>query len=422
MLLQRDFSALLGNVVGISDRALKYHLDLYNKYVQDLNALEATYPLFENSTVEPILKSKIKDLDLVLTGPIVEILNKIDQELNDKGLTSFRPEFVISDDDFFTADRAISIGIPWFLANKNLWDLALRSEEFNFTPEEVEEYLRHEIGHAFNYAFELWKDPEWTGVFGDFNRPYNEEFKADPDSTDFVYYIRNVADYYAQKHPDESFSEAFATWLDPKVNWKEQYATWPGALEKLHFIDNLMSKVALRSPTNMYLGKPVPYTELSGTVQEGLKLPKINNYNLAEFKALLESQPQLYASVVLHQLYFEQFGYSTHSSTFPLLDGEIVKSFGSYENFNRDFRMVCSVGNGWAISYWDPLAQRIKNSYLPEDSVHLPANCKILLACDLHEHAYLMDSPNKIAYLGAFFGNLNLEVVESRLELVKQSE
>ena len=33
-------------------------------------------------------------------------------------------------------------------------------------------YLRHEAGHAFNYAFRLHERPEWQDVFGEYWRKH----------------------------------------------------------------------------------------------------------------------------------------------------------------------------------------------------------------------------------------------------------
>ena len=41
-------------------------------------------------------------------------------------------------------------------------------------------YLRHEAGHAINYAFELWRRRDWTQTFGDFRRPYRDVYNPQP--------------------------------------------------------------------------------------------------------------------------------------------------------------------------------------------------------------------------------------------------
>ena len=77
--------------------------------------------------------------------------------------------------------------------------------------------LRHEAGHAVNYAYRLWRRPSWGEIFGRFTKPYRDSFRPDRMSR---HYVRHIAVYpygrtYAQKHPDEDFAETFAVWLTP---------------------------------------------------------------------------------------------------------------------------------------------------------------------------------------------------------------
>ena len=68
--------------------------------------------------------------------------------------------YYLGDDDFWTVDRANSVNIPWYLANALLWQL-VNDHLFEYTREEVMMYLRHEAGHAFNYAYCLYDEAEW---------------------------------------------------------------------------------------------------------------------------------------------------------------------------------------------------------------------------------------------------------------------
>jgi hypothetical protein len=81
-------------------------------------------------------------------------------------------------------------------------------------------YLRHEAGHAFNYAYRLYQTPEWRELFGPFNRPYRERYRPIPFDRNFV---RHIEGWYAQKHPDEDFAETFAVWLTPGSRWRVRY-------------------------------------------------------------------------------------------------------------------------------------------------------------------------------------------------------
>ncbi len=104
---------------------------------------------------QKLLATRICDLDLRPEGTLAECVEQVIGELRAKGIT-FVPAYYLGDDDFWTADRAVSINIPWYLANPRLWGL-VNDHLFEYTREEVLMYLRHEAGHAINYAFELWR-------------------------------------------------------------------------------------------------------------------------------------------------------------------------------------------------------------------------------------------------------------------------
>jgi hypothetical protein len=129
--------------------------------------------------------------------------------------------------------------------------------------------LRHEAGHAINYAYRLWKETHWREVFGSFSKPYRDTFHPEPASRDFVRHM-HVSQYgvtYAQKHPDEDFAETFAVWLTPRSAWRRRYRTWP-ALEKLKYVDCLMQAIR-RQPPRRIRGKLVhPLKEIDMLLAE----------------------------------------------------------------------------------------------------------------------------------------------------------
>jgi hypothetical protein len=191
---------------------------------------------------QKLLATRICDLNIRPEGILEESVAQVIGELQRKGIT-FVPAYYLGDDDFWTADRAVSVNIPWYLANPELWRL-VNDHLFEYTREEVLMYLRHEAGHAINYAFHLHERPDFGALFGDYARPYHERYAANPLSRAFV---RHILGWYAQKHPDEDFAETFAVWLTPTMDWRTDYAGWE-ALRKLEWMDRVMSEVGPLSP------------------------------------------------------------------------------------------------------------------------------------------------------------------------------
>jgi hypothetical protein len=187
--------------------------------------------------VQEILTKPIKELGLKLEGsPLERYVQKLYRELDRKGLKRFRPGCYLTDEWGCPSGEPV-IGIPFYLADPKL---ARLEKEMNDLEDEREilMYLRHEAGHAFNYAYELYKTPEWRDLFGPFRRPYRDDYRPVPFSRRFV---RHIAGWYAQKHPDEDFAETFAVWLTPGSQWRRKYRHW-GALAKLRYIDRIARK------------------------------------------------------------------------------------------------------------------------------------------------------------------------------------
>jgi hypothetical protein len=136
------------------------------------------------------------------------------------------------------------IGIPFYLADANLLQIedALGAGAEN--ERDIMMYLRHEAGHAFNYAYKLYESDEWRKIFGDYSKPYVDSYKPHPFSRKYVVHISG---WYAQKHPDEDFAETFAVWLTPGSNWAERYKGW-SALKKLQYVDVIGEKVGRQAP------------------------------------------------------------------------------------------------------------------------------------------------------------------------------
>src|SRR5438105_144351 len=185
-----------------------------------------------------LLSQRISDIGLEIRGTLLEKLaNQLYEELAAKGL-DFRPPVYLSD-QWGCPDGTPLIGVPFYLVDARLE--RIEAEMSGAVEDDVEamRYMRHECGHAVNYAFTLYERPEWRSTFGSFSLPYRERYRADPFSRD---YVRHILGWYAQKHPDEDFAETFAVWLTPGLDWRREYEGWP-ALAKLEYVDHVMHEV-----------------------------------------------------------------------------------------------------------------------------------------------------------------------------------
>lgn len=190
---------------------------------------------------QQLLGRRISDLGLSIRGTRVErLVEQLYRELTERGL-QFRPPVYLSD-QWGCPDETPLIGVPFYLADPRLERIEAEMSLSVEDDAEAMRYLRHEAGHAFNYAFRLHERPDWQQTFGVFAKPYRERYGADPFSRE---HVRHILGWYAQKHPDEDFAETFAVWLSPDRDWRREYQGWP-ALEKLEYVDEVMRQIAAR--------------------------------------------------------------------------------------------------------------------------------------------------------------------------------
>jgi hypothetical protein len=189
-----------------------------------------------------LYRSPIRDLGLALAGtPLEPIIAQFEQELHAKGIVRVRPKFYLST-EWGVPFGTIAIAIPFYLARPDL--LELHGEQVGhiegFSPSDILRYLRHEMGHVVNYAYKLYEQEEWVRQFGSITQPYEENYRPQPFSRRFV---RHLPGWYAQKHPDEDWSETFAVWMSPQRDWRHEHREWPAALKKLEYCDRTMLRL-----------------------------------------------------------------------------------------------------------------------------------------------------------------------------------
>jgi hypothetical protein len=199
-------------------------------------------------------------------SPVWNLVQRLHGELAAAGI-DFRPAYYVSN-EWGCPDGQPLIGIPFYLVDPRFHKFEEEHADDLEDDERILAGLRHEVGHAINYAYRLHEDAEWTRHFGDFGRRYDDDYRAVPFSRRFV---RHLPGWYAQKHPDEDFAETFAVWLTPGMEWRQRYAGWD-ALAKLEFVDRVIPRV----------GKLTPVVDPAATVPDPDELA----FTVAEFYQL----------------------------------------------------------------------------------------------------------------------------------------
>jgi Fe-Mn family superoxide dismutase len=121
--------------------------------------------------------------------------------------------------------------------------------------------------------------------------------------------------------------------------------------------------------------------------------------------------------IQLHELYFSNLGgKDSKLDQNSALYKQIIKDFGSFEAWHKDFTETGMIrGVGWSVLYQDPIQGRLINTWIGEHDIGHLAGGKPILIMDVWEHAFMPDyGTDRMAYIKAFFENINWETVSKR--------
>lgn len=121
--------------------------------------------------------------------------------------------------------------------------------------------------------------------------------------------------------------------------------------------------------------------------------------------------------VVLHELYFENL---TPKKTQPseCFINMINRDFGSFDNYISDLKAsMKSTRNGWVITAYNLLDNKIENHIIEFHDLYVPINIKPLLVADVWEHSYMIDyGIDKDSYIKVFLKNIDWQIVSKRFK------
>ena len=175
--------------------------------------------LFSKDTLKlELLRTPIKDLKVALSdGVLGEAVQTATEDIRRMGIRHLQPHWYLST-GYGVVASTVNVAVSFFDTSDLLREL---EGEFLslYTPEEVLMTVRHELGHAFCYAYKLYRRDDFRATFDVrghyFNTyPLNNRYttRANPWSRNFV---NPSGDYYAQKHPDDDWAETFMLVVSP---------------------------------------------------------------------------------------------------------------------------------------------------------------------------------------------------------------
>ncbi|HRY30404.1 MAG TPA: superoxide dismutase [Elusimicrobiota bacterium] len=175
------------------------------------------------------------------------------------------------------------------------------------------------------------------------------------------------------------------------------------------------SETLLKNHFTLYQGYVTNTNKLIETLDRYLKEDKAGTPEFAELKRRFGWE---FNGMRLHEYYFDNLGGKGGPDKNGKLAKKLAESFGSYENWEKDFRATGAMrGIGWVVLYQDPVGGQLFNVWINEHDVAHPAGCAPLLVMDVFEHAFMIDYGLKRAdYIAAFFKNVNWSAVQDRVK------
>lgn len=176
------------------------------------------------------------------------------------------------------------------------------------------------------------------------------------------------------------------------------------------------SEILLKNHFQLYNGYVTNTNKAADTLSAMAKDARLGTPEYAELKRRFGWE---FNGMRLHELYFGNMRKGgVKGDAAPGLMKKIPEDFGSYENWEKDFRTSGAMrGIGWIVLYYDPVGKRTFNCWVNEhDAGHL-SGCVPILVMDVFEHAYMTDYQLKRAdYIAAFFKNIDWKEAEARFK------
>lgn len=156
------------------------------------------------------------------------------------------------------------------------------------------------------------------------------------------------------------------------------------------------------------------YVKKIGEIEEKLKNADLASANatFSDLRELKMEETFALNGVKLHEGYFDNMSKGGTKPAGKIME-MIERDFGSYENWEKEFRALGLAARGWVVLGYDLDEKKLKNVLCDSHNQGGVWNMVSLLIMDVYEHAYFIDyATARKAYIDAFFKNLNWQFVD----------
>ncbi len=131
------------------------------------------------------------------------------------------------------------------------------------------------------------------------------------------------------------------------------------------------------------------------------------------------------SGAILHELFFTNLGPAIPTSPSVELMNQIIKDFGSFEKFKRQFCEAASQveASGWCLLVWTNRLDRLNILQCEKHQNLTLWGCKPILVIDMWEHSYYLQYKTKRPeYIDAFWNIANWNEANKRFNKIKNDK
>ena len=167
--------------------------------------------------------------------------------------------------------------------------------------------------------------------------------------------------------------------------------------------------------SDLYYGYVKKWQEIQEKLKQADK--SLSNASFSELRELKLEETFTTDAVILHEAYFDILGGNGKPA------GEIVEqiaqNFGSFENWQDEFRALGLCARGWVILAYDFNDGKLHNYTADVHNQGGIWGTVPILVLDVYEHAYFIDfGADRKSYIESFFENLNWPAVNQKYLMV----
>lgn len=185
----------------------------------------------------------------------------------------------------------------------------------------------------------------------------------------------------------------------------------------LDALEPYYSKITLDLHYNiLYKG----YIENTNKTKEKLLIAR-NSNNFENIKCLAKDLSFFGSGAILHELFFMNMGPSIPTNPDTELLEQIIKDFGSFEKFKKQFTEASKTveASGWCILAWVPKWNKLEVLQCEKHQNLTLWGCNPLLVLDMWEHSYYLQYQTKRPeYISAFWNIINWNAVNRRFRKI----